>query len=349
MVATIEPVAWPANPARPVLLPAAPEATLLQWLLQLPARATRLDGLACSVHQLTSSSCMPAAAACTPGRPHSAMLRPLPPAARLLLHQLQGLLSVPNRALGMPFLVGNFAPTFTEMFARELPLVTAPADGASAAPRLAGAAELPAGLSGALLRIGPNPRLAPTGGYHWCAHPGPCATKRACTPSSIAVPPPHHAPRPHLIISSPCACRFDGDGMVHAVRIKDGAASYCNRWVPTSRLAQEAAAGTPLFLKVGQHLWGRMRCCCTCRCCTCRCRTPHCCAACATPRLLCAARRLCWLARPAAAGARQAADAAAPDRPLGRHWHRKHGDGVPRGEAAGAERRRPAARAAPGV
>jgi hypothetical protein len=34
------------------------------------------------------------------------------------------------------------------------------------------------------------------------------------------------------------AARFDGDGMVYAVRIKDGAASYCNRWVPTSRLAQ---------------------------------------------------------------------------------------------------------------
>jgi carotenoid cleavage dioxygenase-like enzyme len=29
--------------------------------------------------------------------------------------------------------------------------------------------------------------------------------------------------------------------MVHAVRIKEGAASYCNRWVPTSRLAQVTA------------------------------------------------------------------------------------------------------------
>jgi carotenoid cleavage dioxygenase len=45
--------------------------------------------------------------------------------------------------------------------------------------------------------------------------------------------------------------RFDGDGMLHAVRIKDGSASYCNHWVRTSRLAQEKEAGWPLFAKVG--------------------------------------------------------------------------------------------------
>jgi hypothetical protein len=38
---------------------------------------------------------------------------------------------------------------------------------------------------------------------------------------------------------------------VHAVRIKDGKASYANRFVQTSRLRQERAAGWPLFLKFG--------------------------------------------------------------------------------------------------
>lgn len=42
---------------------------------------------------------------------------------------------------------------------------------------------------------------------------------------------------------------FDGDGMLHAIRIKDGKASYANRFVKTSRLLQERAAGIPLFLK----------------------------------------------------------------------------------------------------
>lgn len=36
---------------------------------------------------------------------------------------------------------------------------------------------------------------------------------------------------------------FDGDGMLHACRIKDGKASYCNRYVETSKLKQEKKAG----------------------------------------------------------------------------------------------------------
>lgn len=44
--------------------------------------------------------------------------------------------------------------------------------------------------------------------------------------------------------------RFDGDGMVHACRIKDGRVSYANHWVRTSKLAQEQAAGKPIFMKV---------------------------------------------------------------------------------------------------
>ncbi|KAL4443616.1 hypothetical protein ABPG75_011353 [Micractinium tetrahymenae] len=71
--------------------------------------------------------------------------------------------------------------------------------------------ELPPELAGCYLRTGPNPKLDPLGGYHW----------------------------------------FDGDGMIHAVRIADGKASYCNRWVQTSRLQQEGRAGWPLVPKIG--------------------------------------------------------------------------------------------------
>jgi hypothetical protein len=45
-------------------------------------------------------------------------------------------------------------------------------------------------------------------------------------------------------------CRFEGDGMVHAARIKNGAASYCNRWVQTNRMEQEQLAQQPLYAKV---------------------------------------------------------------------------------------------------
>lgn len=53
--------------------------------------------------------------------------------------------------------------------------------------------ELPADLSGIFVRNGPNPQFTPIGQYHW----------------------------------------FDGDGMLHGVRIQDGKASYLNRYVQT--------------------------------------------------------------------------------------------------------------------
>ena len=49
-------------------------------------------------------------------------------------------------------------------------------------------------------------------------------------------------------------CRFDGDGMLHAVRIKGGRASYSNAYVRTTRLEKEQAAGRSLFSKVGRRL-----------------------------------------------------------------------------------------------
>ncbi|KAL6763314.1 retinal pigment epithelial membrane protein-domain-containing protein [Haematococcus lacustris] len=70
---------------------------------------------------------------------------------------------------------------------------------------------LPLELKGIFMRNGPNPYFKPQGSYHW----------------------------------------FDGDGMVHGVRMKNGQASYANRFIRTERLQQEMAAKRPLFLKVG--------------------------------------------------------------------------------------------------
>ncbi len=40
---------------------------------------------------------------------------------------------------------------------------------------------------------------------------------------------------------------FDGDGMLHAVRFEHGRVSYRNRWIQTRALAEEQAAGRPLW------------------------------------------------------------------------------------------------------
>lgn len=44
---------------------------------------------------------------------------------------------------------------------------------------------------------------------------------------------------------------FDGDGMIHGLRIKDGKATYVSRFVKTSRLKQEQFFGGAKFMKIG--------------------------------------------------------------------------------------------------
>lgn len=73
--------------------------------------------------------------------------------------------------------------------------------------------EIPIDLNGVYLRNGPNPRFAPQGRYHW----------------------------------------FDGDGMIHALQISGGKASYRNRWVRTRAFDQESQAGAGLWKGVMEH------------------------------------------------------------------------------------------------
>lgn len=75
------------------------------------------------------------------------------------------------------------------------------------ADRLEVVGKLPPGLDGMYVRNGPNPRFAPRGPYHW----------------------------------------FDGDGMLHGVRVRDGKASYRNRYVRTAGWREEDRAGKALY------------------------------------------------------------------------------------------------------
>src|SRR5688572_17998101 len=66
--------------------------------------------------------------------------------------------------------------------------------------------EIPDDLNGVYVRNGPNPQFDPRGRYHW----------------------------------------FDGDGMVHALHLADGRASYRNRWIRTEAFERERVAGEPV-------------------------------------------------------------------------------------------------------
>ncbi|CAL1371696.1 unnamed protein product [Linum trigynum] len=87
----------------------------------------------------------------------------------------------------------------------------APADESPPAKDLPVKGSLPECLNGEFVRVGPNPKFSPVAGYHW----------------------------------------FDGDGMIHGMRIKNGKATYVSRYVKTSRLQQEQFYGGPKFMKIG--------------------------------------------------------------------------------------------------
>jgi carotenoid cleavage dioxygenase-like enzyme len=81
-------------------------------------------------------------------------------------------------------------------------------------PALEVTGELPIGLNGTLFRNGPNPQFTPLDPrqHHW----------------------------------------FAGDGMIHAFTVRDGRASYRNRWVRTHRWEAENAAGHALPRSFGK-------------------------------------------------------------------------------------------------
>ncbi|GFP81523.1 probable carotenoid cleavage dioxygenase 4 chloroplastic, partial [Phtheirospermum japonicum] len=66
---------------------------------------------------------------------------------------------------------------------------------------------LPACLDGAYIRNGPNPQFGPRGSYHL----------------------------------------FDGDGMLHAIKISKGEATFCSRYVKTYKYVTEHNIGYPIF------------------------------------------------------------------------------------------------------
>lgn len=83
----------------------------------------------------------------------------------------------------------------------------APIDDESELELTASEGAIPRDLNGSYVRNGPNPRFAAPGRHHW----------------------------------------FDGDGMLHAVRLHDGKATYRNRYVRTPGFLKEEEAGRALW------------------------------------------------------------------------------------------------------
>ena len=72
---------------------------------------------------------------------------------------------------------------------------------------------VPKDISGVYLRNGPNPKFIPSNGrQHW----------------------------------------FDGDSMIHAIRIKDGQLKYSNKYTMTDKLKEELKRNKPLIMRVNE-------------------------------------------------------------------------------------------------
>lgn len=61
-----------------------------------------------------------------------------------------------------------------------------------------------------------------------------------------------NGPNPQFLPKTNRNHLFDGDAMVHAVRIKNGSLWYCNRYIETPRFKKEQAAGQALGPRVGE-------------------------------------------------------------------------------------------------
>jgi carotenoid cleavage dioxygenase-like enzyme len=72
---------------------------------------------------------------------------------------------------------------------------------------------VPKDISGVYLRNGPNPKFIPSNGrQHW----------------------------------------FDGDSMIHAIRIKNGELQYSNKYTMTDKLKEEVKRNKPVVLRVSE-------------------------------------------------------------------------------------------------
>ncbi len=92
----------------------------------------------------------------------------------------------------------------------------APVDTEIGAEDLEVIGEIPADLNGLYVRNGPNPRFTTEGRYHW----------------------------------------FDGDGMLHAIHLRNGTATYRNRWIRTDGFAADGAARRALWKGVAEDRGG---------------------------------------------------------------------------------------------
>ena len=142
------------------------------------------------------------------------------------------------------------------------------------------AGTVPKELNGTFLRTGPNPQHQPWGGYHWYvshrrAHEQWCPASCQCAICSIfpgcclqcLTAMPKSRQKQHISIGcvnmcesrhymAPChaaeaVCRFDGDGMVHALHFQDGKAqSYSNHWIRCDRFVEEQEKGSNVYMRV---------------------------------------------------------------------------------------------------